>query len=62
MSSGLLGNGECDGMNTESERSSDTDLDPDVDIEKVCRINAVWTLNTEYYITVMLFTGCRNNV
>ena len=54
-SSDVLGNDECDGMNTvsasssDSERISDFDLDSDVDREKVCRIFVVfWSSNTGY--------------
>lgn len=60
-SSVLLENDECDGMSTKSESSSDSELD--VDREKVCRINVVsCTLNTGYYIIVLLFTGYRTSV
>ena len=62
-SSGLFGNDECVGMSTESESSSDSDLDLDEHREKVCRISVLsWTLNTGYYIIVLLFTGCRTSV
>ena len=54
-SSDVLGNDECDGMNTVSASSSDSesistfDLDSDVDREKVCRIFVVfWSSNTGY--------------
>ena len=53
----------CDDPDEESERNSESDVDSDVDIEKVCRITVVcWTLNAGYYISLLLFTGCRDSV